>query len=408
MKPARSQFSILKQVCTLIPGHLVARLSREHGVDKKCRTFSAWSHVVALLYAQLAHSGGLNSVCDGLQLHRGALGAIRGATPPCRNTFSNANKVRSAAMGEALFFAVLAHLKTLSPSFGGKTYGGFPRRFKRTIHVVDSSTIQLVADCIDWAKHRRKKAAAKLHLRLDLQSFLPSFAIVDTAKHNDNKRAREMCADIGAGEIALFDKAYVDFLHLHDLDARGAFWVTRAKDNLQSRCVERHLKKPHGKILRDDEIILTTEKTRGNYPKRLRLIHALVEVNGEEIEMRFMSNNLQWAASSIVELYKKRWAIEAFFKQLKQTLQLGSFLGHNKNAIQWQVWMALLAYVLLRFLAHQSTWHHSFSRLVGLLRSSLWTKLHILATLKSYGTASGHFRLLNSCEQCYLPHFTPP
>ncbi len=95
------------------------------------------------------------------------------------------------------------------------------------------SCATLAANCIDWARHRRRKAAAKLHLRLNLRNFLPAIAIVDTAKHNDNKRAREMCADIGAGEIVLFDKAYIDFEHLHDLNARGVFWVTRIKENLK-------------------------------------------------------------------------------------------------------------------------------------------------------------------------------
>ena len=125
--------------------------------------------------------------------------------------------------------------------------------------------------------------------------------------------------------------------------------------------------------MRDDEIVLVTEKSRGYYPKRLRYIRAIVERDGKEVEMTFMSNNFAWSARTIVDLYKHRWAIEAFFKQLKQTLQLGSFLGHNKNAIQWQVWMALLVYILLRFLAHISTWQHSFSRLAGLIRSSLWS-----------------------------------
>jgi len=408
MKSTRSKFSTLKQICTYIPGHMVAKLARTHGVDKKCRSFSPWSHVVALLYAQLAHSSGLNNVCDGLQIHKGKLGAIRGATPPSKNAFSNANRVRTSDMAQALFWAVFDHLKTLNPSFGGKTYKGFPRRFKRTIHAVDSSTIQLVANCMDWAKHRRQKAAAKLHMRLDLQSFLPAFAIVDTAKHNDNKRARELCAAILAGAIVLFDKAYVDFLHLFDLDARGVFWVTRSKDNMQSRCVKRRIKRAQGNILRDDEILLSGVQSRAHYPKRLRFIRAIVERDGKEVEMTFISNNFEWAASSIVELYKKRWAIEAFFKQLKQTLQLGSFLGHNKNAIQWQVWMALLVYVLLRFLAHLSAWNHSFSRLAGFVRSSLWTCLDIVRSLESCGTAGGNFRMLSSCEQTYLPGFSPP
>jgi len=408
MKSARSKFSTLSQICKYIPGHLVAKLARKHGVDEQARTFTPWSHVVALLYAQLAHAIGLNNVSDGLRMHKGKLGAIRGATPPARNTLSHANKIRSAQMAEDLFWAVLEHLTTICPSFGGKTYKGFPRRFKRVIHVVDSTTIQLVASCMDWAKHRRRKAAAKLHMRLNLQSFLPRFAIVDTAKHNDNKRAREMCADVSAGEIVLFDKAYVDFEHLFALDERGVSWVTRAKDNLQYRCVKRRIKRAKGRILRDDEIVLRTPATRKHYPKRLRLVRAIVEVDGKDIEMVFLSNNFEWAPSTVADLYKHRWAIEAFFKQIKQTLQLCDFLGHSKNAIQWQVWMGLLVYVLLRFLAHLSGWPHSFTRLFGLVRCSLWTRHDLLFVLRSYGTAGGDFRLLAAPEQAYLPGMVPP
>ena len=407
MKPARSQSSILQQVCKLIPPHLVAKLARKHGVDKQARTFSPWSHVVTLLYAQLAHATGLNNVCDGLRMHKGMLGALRGATPPARNTLSHASKIRSADMAEELFWTMLKHLTTLSPSFGGKTYKGFPRRFKRMIYAVDASTIELVANCMDWAKHRRKKAAAKLHMRLDLQSFLPTFALVDTAKHNDNKRARELCAGIAAGAIALFDKAYVDFLHLFELDARGVFWVTRAKENMQWHCVKRRIKGTQGSILRDDEIVLRTPATRENYPKRLRRIHALVERDGKEVEMVFITNNFEWSANTIADLYKSRWAIEAFFKQIKQTLQLCDFLGHSKNAIRWQVWTALLVYVLLRFLAHQSHWPHSFTRLFGLVRCCLWTRRDLLDTLRFYGTARGHFRLLHAPQQAYLLGFEP-
>ena len=404
-RSAHSKFSTLQQVCTLIPGHLVAKLARKHGVDQQARTFSPWSHIVSLLYAQLAHAVGLNNVCDGLRLHQGALRAVRGATPPARNTLSHANKNRPAAMAEELFWEVLGYLQTMTPLFGGRSYKGFPRRFKRAIHAVDSSTIQLVANCIDWARHRRKKAAAKLHLRLDLQSFLPKFAIVDTAHHNDNKRAREVCADIGEGEICLFDKAYVDFDHLYDLTQRGVFWVTRAKDNLKCRCVKRRTRRAEGRILRDDEIVLTIEASRQRYPARLRRVHAIVERDGKEVEMTFLTNNFTWAPATIADLYKHRWAIEAFFKQIKQTLQLCDFLGHSKNAIQWQVWMALLVYVLLRYLAHLGQWSHSFTRLFGLVRCSLWTRHDLVAILRSCGTAGGSFHLLTAPHQLYLPNF---
>jgi hypothetical protein len=389
----------------LIPGHLVSKVAREYGVDKKARTFSPWSHVVALLYAQFTHALSLHDVCDALKNHAAKLWRIRDAVGPSKNTFSHANRERDGDMAEALFWAILHHFTTVCPRFGGQRFQGMPRRFKRAVHAVDSSTIRLVVNCIDWARHRRRKAAAKLHLRLNLQCFLPAFAIVDTAAHNDNKRARELCAGLQAGEIALFDKAYVDFSHLYDLSMRGVFWVTRAKDNMQYRVKKRLLKKPAGRILRDDLIVLTGAASREKYPQVLRRVRAIVEVDGQEREMEFLTNNLEWAPSSIAALYKSRWQIEVFFKEIKQTLQLCDFLGHNKNAVRWQVWTALILYVMLRFLAFANRWQHGFKRFFCLLRSSVWDGVSIASLALLCGTAGGTPAMRAAPEQLYLPGF---
>ena len=402
--PAPSKLNILRQICNLIPEFLVAKLARETKVDEHARTFSPWSHVVALVYAQLTHSIGLNDVCDALRLQSGPLSSIRGATPPTRNNLSHAGKVRSAELAEKLFWAVFAHLSEVSPAFvGGSRRQRFAGKFKRLIHLVDSTTIPLIASCMDWARHRRRKAAAKCHLRLDLQSFLPRFAIVDTARHNDAKRAREVCAGVLAGEIVIFDKAYVDFAHLADLCQRLVFWVTRAKDNLRYTVTRRYQKGTIGKILRDDLIRLQTPASRREYPDLMRRIVALVPVEGQEVEMVFLSNNLEWSATSIVELYRCRWQIEVFFKQIKQTLQLADFLGTSANAVRWQVWTALLVYLLLRYWSFLSDWSHSFSRLFTLIRVALWKKWDGVHLLRRYGTAGGHFRYQARPEQAYLP-----
>ena len=280
--PTRSKLSVFRQLCNLIPLHLVAQLARDTGVEQKSRTFKPWSHVVCLLYAQFTHAVGLNDVCDGLRLHSGPLSAIRGATPPSRNGLSTANRERPAALAEQLFWKTLEQLQRVSPAFGAARAGKrLAHRFKTAIHVVDAKTIELIASAMDWAKHRR----------LDLHSFLPRFALIDTARDNDAKRAREVCAGIRAGEIVLFDKAYVDFAHLQELNQRGVFWVTRAKDNLACRVVKRRIKQPAGNILRDDEIVLTTPQSRAEYPQRLHRVVALVEVDGVEREMVFLTNN---------------------------------------------------------------------------------------------------------------------
>ena len=205
--------------------------------------------------------------------------SLRGATPPSRNNLSHANKERDAALAEKTFWAVLAHLQALKPGFARGNRGkGAARRFKRVIHVVDSTTIQLVASCMDWAQHRRRKAAAKCHLRLDLHRFLPRFAIIDTARENDALRSRELCAGIRSGEIVIFDKAYQDFLHLFDLDQRGVCWVTRAKDNLAYKVVG-ELPVTGTKILHDELIVLSNPAVVKDYPGLLRRVVVLVEID---------------------------------------------------------------------------------------------------------------------------------
>jgi hypothetical protein len=403
-QPSRSTISVLAQLCNWIPTHLVPRLARETGVEEKARTFSPWSHVVSLLFAQLTHALGLNDVCDALGLHSGPLSAIRGATPPSRNNLSHANKVRDAAMAEKLFWSVLEHLQSLKPGFAQGARFRLARRFRRVIHIVDSTTIELVASCLDWAKHRRRKAAAKCHLRLDLHSFLPRFLIIDTAREHDAKRARELCASIRAGEIVVFDKAYVDFSHLFALTCRAVFWVTRAKDTLRYRVVKSMPRSKDKRILKDQLIQLKVFRSQRDYPQVMRRIVARVEIDGKEVEMVFLTNNFQWTAGTIADLYRCRWQIEVFFKQIKRTLQLADFLGQSANAVRWQIWMALLLYVLLRFAGWANGWGHSFTRLFAVVRSVLWERWDLTGLLRLYGTAGGSFRYLGQPEQAFLPH----
>ena len=185
---------------------------------------------------------------------------------------SHANKSRTAKLAERLFWEVTDHLKHTFPQYA---HGRLPKelfRFKRKIHIIDSTTIELVANCMDWAKHRRRKAAAKTHMRLDMESMLPRFAIVDTAKHNDNLRARELCAGLQAGEVVIFDRAYNDFDHLDDLDQRDVQWVGRQKKRNACEVIESM--ETSGDILHDEIIVL-------NQGLIVRRITAWVEVDGK-------------------------------------------------------------------------------------------------------------------------------
>lgn len=407
MSPSKRKFAIIHQICNLIPRNLVSKLARKYGVDKQARSFSPWSHVVSLIYAQLAHSLSLNDVCDALRNHKRALSGIRKATPPSKSVLSYANRTRNSAMAKELFQEVLKALQKLQPRFGyGHGFCNVPHRFRTTINAVDSTTIKLFANCIDWAKHTKRKAAAKMHLRLDLQSFLPRFVLIKPGNSSDPVEARELCAQVKAGEIVVWDKAYNDFGHLNHLNQRGVYWVCRAKDAMAYKTIGQHAELNAGKnILKDDKIELTIKKTREQYPDQMRLVQANVLVNGEEKKMTFITNNMNWAASSVADLYKSRWGIELFFKQIKQTLQVADFLGHNEHAVQWQVWTALLTYVLLRFIGYTNKWESTFPRLFTVLRAVLWSRLDLISVLESCGTATKPKFIRPSLDQPLLPGF---
>ncbi|VGO13151.1 hypothetical protein PDESU_01705 [Pontiella desulfatans] len=405
-KPAGHRYTTLKQLCNLIPGHMVSSLAQKHGVDIQSRTYTPWSHVVSLLYAHFSHALGLNDVCDALQMNAAALSTIRGAVPPSRNNLSHANKIRNADMAEELYWCMMKHLMDTVPGFAkGKVRRGYLRRFSKTIHALDSTTIQLVANCMDWAKHRRRKAAAKCHLRLDLQSFLPRCAIIDTAKHHDSTMTQSLCAELKPGEIAVFDKAYNKFKHLFELTVRGVWWVGRAKDNMQYKAVRTPETTGQKRILRYEVIEMVVEASKKAYPCELRRVVALVEINGKDVEIAFITNHLEWSAWTVAELYRCRWDIEVFFKEIKQTLQLSDFLGYSANAVRWQIWMGLLVHLLMRCLAFMHGWEHSFKRQFTVVRAVLWRRWNLPALLDSYGTAKPPGRIRGAPEQAYLPGF---
>ena len=431
MNPQKHTMTVLAQIASRIPDRIVENLARKHRIQT--RSFSADSHVMAMLYAHLSHSLSLNDICDSLHNHAGPLSQIRNCTPPSRNGLSHANMTRNADMAEELFWTVYDSLARRHPEFltTGRNYPGLPCRFRRrTLRVVDSTTIRLTAFNMGWAKHRRRKAAAKMHTALNMRSFLPNFVIVKSARDSDPKTAWELCADMKDGEIVVFDKAYVDFRHLWRLNERGVSWVTRAKDNMLYEVVGQHVggkwtvdgaapepqpeaapsssaseanvgQQMSGKrkyawrkctVLSDERIRLAGAKTKEHYPGDLRLVTAMVEVKKKMVKMTFLTNNFEWSAHSVCQLYQCRWGVEVFFKELKQTLQLADFLGYNENAVRWQVWTALLAYLLLRFIAWHNQWKHQFSRLFTLVRAVLWNYFRLHSVIECCDTPREHRR----------------
>lgn len=191
------------------------------------------------------------------------------------------------------------------------------------------------------------------------------------------------------------------FVHLFLLHGRDVFWVTRAKDNMSYYIIKK--RKCSGTIQQDLTISLNIKKTSDEYPETLRMIVAIVTVDGKDVEMTFLTNNMEWSPTSICDLFKARWCVEVFFKQLKQTLQLADFLGHNENAVRWQIWTALLTYVLLRLIEYLSNWKVSFARLFTTIRGVLWSRYDLFRILEFCGTALGRQRTCAQSDQLFIP-----
>ena len=405
VKPAKSGYTFFRQIVQHFPRGMIERIASESKAD--IRKFSCTSHVIAIMYGHITKARSLNEICDGLRLHASDLAKIKNATPPKRNTFSNANRTRDPAIAENIFWEFLEHIKETYPDFAyDKKHSGFIARIKRSIFAIDSTTLQLALNCFDWAKHRRKKAAAKTHMCLNTGSGIPSFAVVDKASDHDSTRAEEICVKLKDGDILLADRAYVKFNFLYGLSNRGVYFVLREKKNM---CFEVAESRPHDdpSIISDEVIKMSAANTLKKYPDVLRRVKAVVEVDGKKIEMTFLTNNFQWSPRTIAELYRRRWAIEIFFKEIKQTLQLADFIGYNDKAVKWQVWIGLLTHMLLRLLKHLSKWKLSFSRLYGVVKSAVWMRVDMFGTLDIYGTAAPPRRPVVFSKQLYLKGFEP-
>jgi hypothetical protein len=403
-KATDSAYTTLHQIVQCVPGNMIQTAANEVGID--ARGFSATSHVVALLAGQLAHAFSLNEICDSLALREAGLSRIRGVTAPRRNTLSNANRTRNPEIARRLYWKVSDRLGRQDPRFRDPgRHRGFLHRMKRKIHAFDSSTLQLAMSCMDWARHRRRKAAAKMHARIEVSSFIPSMVIVGGAASHDSVKARELCAGVAAGDIVVADRAYTGFGLLGELDAAGITFVMRPKRNMAFKALCT-VTEPGGDLV-EDAIVAPDERHAGRYAGTLRRVRMRVKVDGKMREMTFLTNNTQWSPRTVAELYKARWAVELLFTELKQTLQLSDFIGTNENAVLWQVWVALLAHLLLHWLRHRSQWGLSFTRLVGIVRSAVWMKRNITETLRIYGTAGPPRRPTPVAEQLYLQGFEP-
>ncbi len=349
--------SIFNQLLQLFPRTEFQGAVQATQAERHARGFACWDQFVAMLFAQLGRAHSLREICGGLASCEGKLAHL-GAAAPRRSTLVYANAHRPWPLYQAVFYQVLARCREVA--------GSKPFRFKNKLLSLDATVIDLCAEMFPWAVFRRTKGAVKLHFTLDHDGYLPTFLVITDGKHREGPMAREQ--RFLPGTILVVDKGYIDFAWFAELTAAQVFFVTRLKRNADYTVVERHVPPQHRGVLCDQRIRFRGPVTRRKYPDLLRRV-VVRTADGQRLE--FLTNHLTLGASTVARVYKDRWQIELFFKALKQNLRVKTFVGTSANALQIQIWTALIALLVLKYLQLKARFGWSLSNLVALLRMNL-------------------------------------
>ena len=351
--------SLFSQILQLIPKRTFEQLVEKHNVEYRSKGFSSWDQFVSMLFLQFSQASSLREISYGLQSSEGKLSHLN-IKAPKRSTLSYANNNRDWKFYKDLFEVILAQTKS-SSKLKGHNFS-----FSNRLYSIDASTIDLCLSVFDWAKYKTTKGAIKLHMRLDHNGYLPDFVHISDGKEHEVTAAWRFPFE--KGSISVFDRGYNDYSLFKYIDEKEAFFVTRLKSNAKVTIVEKQVlpSKVDCDIISDSIIKLD----KGAYTDELRLI--LVK-DVEDRYIRFLTNNMNLSAETISEIYRERWKIELFFKEIKQNLKIKTFVGTSENAVMTQVYTALITILLLKYLKLKSEFKWSMSNLATLIRMNLFT-----------------------------------
>ena len=359
--------SIFSQILSLIPRTVFDDAVKKHQAERHARGFSSRSQFIAMLFCQLGHAQSLREITGGLAACEGKLRHLGVEEPPKRSTLSYANQHRPWQLYQTVFHSLLTRCQAEALSVKRKF------RFKHKLLSLDSTVIPLCLSVFDWAHYKRAKGAVKLHMVLDHDGYLPSYAVLSEGKTADITMAKTMT--FAAGTMLVFDRGYTDYQWWLKLTRQNVHFVTRLKDSAEYSIVEPRAALPG---TRDEVILLAAQEKLGS-EAHLRRIEIWLEDKQDTIV--FLTNNMKLAATTIAEIYKERWQIELFFKALKQSLRIKTFVGTSENAVQTQIWTALISLLLIKYLQIRSTFRWSLSNLVALLRQQLFVYRDLLGWL---------------------------
>jgi hypothetical protein len=338
-----------------------ARAVKQHQAERGAKGFSCWDQFVSMLFCQMGAAHSLREICGGLGTAMGKLVHLGMREAPSRSTLAYANNHRPWQVYQTVFEDLLTQCQALAARKKRRF------RFKNPLRSLDGSVIELCVSVFDWARFQRTKGAIKLHLQLDHQGYLPCCAVLTDANTSEISIARQM--EFAPGTIVVVDRGYLDYTLYERWSRTGVYFVTRSHSNMVYEVVETRVLAMRGSVLSDQTIKLSSHYAQKRCPTTLRRV--VVWNADHEREFVFLTNITHLAASTIAAIYKERWQIELFFKALKQNLKIKTFVGTSENAVQVQIWTALIAMLLLKFLLLKSTWAWSLSNLAAMLRFNL-------------------------------------
>jgi transposase len=362
---------LFAQLMRFLPKRDFDQCVRKYRGNYRVRKFSCYDQFLCLAFAQLTFRCSLRDIetcLNSLQpklYHVGIRGTI------ARNTLAKANQTRNWRIYAEFAAVLIAHAR--------KLYAGEPLAvdLDQTIYAFDSTTIDLCLKLFPWARFRKRKAAVKLHTLIDLRGNIPCFVHISSGKMHDVNALDLLLLEPGA--FYVMDRGYIDFARLYVFQQSAAFFVTRAKKNLQCRRIDhRRVNKSTG--LRCDQTIrLTGKDSRRTYPAPLRRIKYIDPDTGKRFV--FLTNNFVLSAITIAKLYKCRWQVELFFKWIKQNLRIKTFFGLSENAVKTQIWIAVSIYVLVAIVKKELKLERSMSEILQILSLSLFEKTPLFEAL---------------------------
>jgi hypothetical protein len=364
-----TNITLFSQIISKLDRGNFSKLVKAKQTDKHQKGYNSWTHLVSMLFCQFAKSQSVRDISNGLRSATGNLNHLGIEKAPSKSTISYQNKHRNWELFKEYYYQLLG-------SLGQQT--GFKQvkfKIKSKIFLLDSTTISLCLSLFDWAKYKTAKGAVKMHTLLDFDGNLPAYVNITNGKTADNKGAYDI--PLLKGSVVVADRFYNDFSLLNIWDSKGVYFVIRHKENIQYTVIKENElpENRHQHILIDEIIELKNTSSKNKYPKRLRRVVVWDDVNKQTIEI--ITNQMTWTANTIGELYKSRWQVEIFFREIKQLLHIKSFIGTSENAVMIQIWTALITILVLKALKAMAKFNWHLSNLVAFIRLNLFVKINL-------------------------------